>query len=172
VAVAGRGSKPAKVALAGRAEDFANRDFENISGDLRRQRLTGRGIRPNLLNKTQLPQIAAATEPAKVPIFDMSSRLPSPKAKIAMNSDMVNPMPQSQLAPKICPQETVAGRVANLALVAAQANSEIPMGLPRKSPSATPKLTEFFAAAATFPRMCTPALEKANIGITKKTTHG
>src|SRR5580698_1158538 len=145
---------------------------ENIGGEVHLHRLTGRGTRPNLLNKKQLPQIAAATEPARVPILDKSSRRPSPNAKIAMNSDMVNPMPQSQLAPKICPQETVVGRVANLALVASQANNEIPKGLPRKSPRATPRLTEFFAAATTFPRMCTPALEKANIGITKKTTHG
>jgi hypothetical protein len=38
-----------------------------------------------------------------VPIFDISSNTPSPNAKLAMNNDIVKPIPHSQLAQRFCP---------------------------------------------------------------------
>ena len=107
-----------------------------------------------------------------VPILAMLSRTPSPKAKLATNSAIVKPMPQSQLAPRMCLHETPAGGAARFALADRQAHSHIPKGFPTNRPSTTPRHAECLAAAETFPRMCTPALEKANNGITTKLTQG
>ena len=62
------------------------------------------------LQQQDAPYTAGGDRRASVPIFDISSKSPSPRASEAINSDMVKPMPQSQLAPKIWLQVTDAGR--------------------------------------------------------------
>jgi hypothetical protein len=123
-------------------------------------------------SRKTLPQSPAPTEAARVPIFDMSSSVPSPNARVAMKSDIVNPIPQSQLAPKIFSQDTLAGGVASPRRVDNRAKSHIPAGFPRNKPRATPRLTGCLAAAEVFPRMRTPALANANRGMTRKLTQG
>jgi hypothetical protein len=123
-------------------------------------------------SRKMLPQSPAPTEAARVPIFDMSSSVPSPKARVAIKSDIVNPIPQSQLAPKIFLQDTPAGGVASPKRVDNRAKSHIPAGFPRNKPRATPKLTGCLAAADALPRIRTPALANANRGMTKKLTQG
>src|SRR5579863_163281 len=123
-------------------------------------------------SKKKLPQRPAATEEARVPIFDMSSSAPSPNAKVEINSDMVKPIPQSQLAPKIFPQVTSSGRLATRMATENRAKSHIPIGFPRNKPSATPRLTGCRTAAETFPSILTPALANANSGMMRKLTHG
>lgn len=43
-----------------------------------------------------LPHVPAAREAARIPIFDMSGKSLSPKARVAMNNDIVKPIPHSQ----------------------------------------------------------------------------
>ena len=57
-------------------------------------------------------------------------------------------------------------------LSAIHAHAVMPRGLPTKRPRATPKVTGCFAAAMRFPRMCTPAFEKAKSGMMTKLTQG
>src|SRR4029077_11807283 len=57
-------------------------------------------------SRKMLPHSPAPTDAANVPILAISSSAPSPNAKFAMNNDIVKPIPQSQLAPKIFPQDT------------------------------------------------------------------
>jgi hypothetical protein len=67
---------------------------------------------------------------ARVPIFAISSKSPSPRASEAIKSDMVKPMPQSQLAPKIWLQVTEVGRDPRPMRDARRANKVMPIGLP------------------------------------------
>jgi hypothetical protein len=67
---------------------------------------------------------------ARVPIFAISSKSPSPRASEAIKSDMVKPMPQSQLAPKIWLQVTDVGRDPRPMRDARRANKVMPIGLP------------------------------------------
>jgi hypothetical protein len=46
-----------------------------------------------LLSSKMLPTHPEAIEAARVPLFDMSSESPLPRASPAINSDMVKPMP-------------------------------------------------------------------------------
>ena len=123
-------------------------------------------------NRKRLPHSPAPKEAAKVPIFDMVSSVPSPNAKFAMNSDMVKPIPQSQLAPKTFPHDTCAGGVARRVMTDSRAKSQIPKGFPKNKPRATPTLTGCVAAAGTFPTIRTPALANANSGMMRKLTQG
>ncbi len=107
-----------------------------------------------------------------VPIFDKSSKVPSPNARVAMNNDIVKPIPPRQAAPKILPHDSSAGGVANPVLADVQAKNHIPMGFPKNSPSTTPRLTGCVAAAKPLPRIRTPALANANSGITRKLIQG
>ena len=93
----------------------------------------------------------AAIDAARVPILDMSSKSPSPSASEAINKDMVKPIPQSQLAPKIWAQETVAGRDASPVADAIQANKEMPSGLPSSKPRSTPMVIGWVRAVPTLP---------------------
>ena len=88
-----------------------------------------------------------------------------------MNSDMVNPIPHKQLAPKICVQVTPA-RIAALHLAATQAKLVIPIGFPKHNPINTPTATGWASAARAFPKTGTPAFAKANNGMIKKLTQG
>jgi hypothetical protein len=120
-----------------------------------------------------LPQIPAAREPAMVPIFDMLSKTAwSPKARPAMNSDIVKPIPHNQLAAKTLPHDRLAGAVANRLLADIQANNQIPIGLPMNNPRTTPRLTGCLKAGPTFPRIRTPAFASANSGMMRKLIHG
>lgn len=123
-------------------------------------------------SRKTLPHIPAAKEAASVPIFARSSNIPSPKAKLAMNNDIVKPIPHSQLAPKSAFHDISAGAVAKPIFTDIQANSHIPRGLPMNNPRTTPKLTGCRVADQIFPHNLTPALEKANSGITRKLTQG
>src|SRR4029077_14392286 len=123
-------------------------------------------------SRKMLPHSPAPTDAANVPILAISSSAPSPNAKFAMNNDIVKPIPQSQLAPKIFPQDTSAGGVARRTPTDSRAKSHIPTGFPRNKPSATPRLTGCRAAAVTFPSIRTPALANANSGMMKKLTQG
>ena len=119
-----------------------------------------------------LPHIPAAREAAIVPIFDMSSKAPSPKARVAMNNDIVKPIPLRQPAPKIVLHDSSAGGVANPVFADNRAKDHIPKGFPMNNPRATPRLTGCVAAAKPLPSIRTPALANANSGMTRKLTHG
>ena len=100
-----------------------------------------------------VPAIPARAEAESIPIFAISSSGPSPNAKLAINSDMVKPMPHSQLAPKICFQATPAGGEASVDLAPSHAKAVIPRGLPTNNPSVTPRVTGWDTAARMFPMM-------------------
>ena len=107
-----------------------------------------------------------------VPIFAMSSKAPSPKAKPAMNNDIVKPIPLSQAAPKPAFHEKSGGAVARREITANRAKSQIPNGLPMNSPRTIPRLIGWRAAAATFPRIRTPEFAKAKSGMMAKLIQG
>jgi hypothetical protein len=119
-----------------------------------------------------LPHIPAAREAARIPILDMSSKAPSPKARVAMNNDMVKPIPHNEAAPRIFPHPSSAGDAANRIFADNQAENHISTGLPTNNPRATPRQTGCVAAVKTFPSTGTPALANANSGITRKLTQG
>jgi hypothetical protein len=107
-----------------------------------------------------------------VPIFAMSREAPSPKAKPAMNNDIVKPIPLSQAAPKPAFHEKSGGAVARRDITANRANSQIPRGLPMNSPRTIPRLVGCRAAAATFPKIRTPEFAKAKSGMMAKLIQG
>jgi hypothetical protein len=123
-------------------------------------------------SKKMLPHTAAAPEATRIPIFDISRKVPLLNARLAMNNDMVKPIPHIQLAPKTWRQETSVGGVAKLSLAESQATVKMPKGFPINNPRVTPKLTGCLTAATTFPRTRTPAFANAKRGITKKLTQG
>jgi hypothetical protein len=125
-----------------------------------------------LRSKIMLPHIPAAREAAMVPIFAMSSKAPSPKAKPAMNNDIVKPIPLSQAAPKPASHENSGGAVARRDSMANRAKSKIPKGLPMNSTRTIPRLTGCRAAAATFPKIRTPEFAKAKSGMMAKLIQG
>src|SRR5262249_42564187 len=100
-----------------------------------------------------LPQAPANKEAASVPIFDIASRFSSANAKPATNNDIVKPIPQSQLAPKVCTQLTSGGALARPSLQESQAKVQIPIGLPINKPSATPSPTRCVRAANPLPQI-------------------
>src|ERR1700756_3318888 len=108
-----------------------------------------------------LPHTPAPKDAAKVPIFDMASCVPSPKARFAMNNDMVKPIPQIQLAPKIWPHERSEGRCARRVFADNQATKHIPRGLPMNNPRAAPRVAGGWIAHPPLPWDRTPALSKA-----------
>ena len=95
-------------------------------------------------------EIPAAREANRIPIFDMFRSASSLKARVAINNDIVKPIPHSQPAPKICLHDKSEGAVASRVFVDAQAKNHIPRGLPIKSPRATPRLTGCIVAAKKF----------------------
>jgi hypothetical protein len=82
-----------------------------------------------------------ASEAVRIPILDMSSKTPSPNPSVAINNDIVKPIPQSPAAPNNALQERSTGAVACSDFVESRAKSHIPTGLPRNNPSTTPMLT-------------------------------
>jgi hypothetical protein len=107
-----------------------------------------------------------------VPIFAMSNKTPSPKAREAINNDIVKPIPLSQAAPKIFAHDNSGGGIATPVFTDAQAKNIMPKGFPINSPRATPRLTECVTAATPLPSIRTPALANANNGITRKLIQG
>ena len=99
-----------------------------------------------------------------MPTFAESSTLVPWNASVAMNSDMVNPMPPNQAHPWSAVQLTPSGSVASRNRAAAHAAAVIPSGLPTTSPKITARVT----LLADDPLRPTPALENAKSGITTK----
>lgn len=118
-------------------------------------------------SNTMLPNVPAASEAPMVPIFDMSSETPPPNARVAMNNDIVKPIPASQAAPNRPVHESSGGGVASRIFAEAQAKPHIPTGLPMNSPRVTPKLTRCVAAAKLLPKTRTPAFANANSGLAR-----
>src|ERR1700690_3943161 len=108
-----------------------------------------------------LAHTPAARGPARIPILDIFSKTPSPKARLAINNDIVNPIPPSQAAPKIARHDSSAGTAATPDFAAPQANNQIPSGLPTNRPRIIPRLTGCPVAAATLPKIRTPEFENA-----------
>ena len=120
----------------------------------------------------RLPPSPAAREATSVPIFDTSRNGVWPNARVAMNNDIVKPIPHRQLAPNNLRQERVSGLEVTPLLTANQENSVIPIGLPIHSPSKTPSPTVLARAGTSLPRTFTPALARANTGIITRDTQG
>ena len=122
--------------------------------------------------KKMLAHVPDARDAPRIPIFVMSSKTPSSKAREAMNKDIVNPIPQSQAAPKSVPHESSGGAEARVVLAESHAKSQIPRGLPTNSPRAMPKVTGCRVAAAIFPDTRTPEFANAKSGMIAKLTQG
>src|SRR5689334_13755532 len=87
---------------------------------------------------TRIPASPAAREATSVPILDTSRNGVWANANVAMNKDIVKPIPHRQPAPSSLRQDSVSALEASPLLTASQENKMIPMGLPIHSPSATP----------------------------------
>jgi hypothetical protein len=120
------------------------------------------------VRRSAIPPSAARAEPARMPTLAAVS-WGSSRARPAMKSAIVKPMPASSPPPATAVQPTPSGRRASPPRTAPQPNSTIPSGLPSTRPSAT-------AIATGEPRSRasngTPALASAKTGITPKLTHG
>jgi hypothetical protein len=68
-------------------------------------------------SNTRLAAIPVMVEAARVPVFARSRNALVPKARVATNSDMVKPMPQTQLAPKNLPPAYFGGNCCYPALL-------------------------------------------------------
>ena len=89
------------------------------------------------------------------------------KARSAMNSETVKPIPAKAPTPNRCRRVMSSGRVPSRSRMAAQLAPTTPSGLPTTSPTATPQATVLstavFSAAAS---SGTPALASAKMGTT------
>src|SRR5690606_41176485 len=64
----------------------------------------------------------------------------SSNESIAINIDIVNPIPAKKPTPKICPHDEPSGKELILNLVQIYDTNNIPTGFPRSKPNAIPKL--------------------------------
>ena len=110
------------------------------------------------------PTTPDTIDPARIPTLAESSKLVPSKASVAMNSDIVKPMPPSQAHPCNAVQLTPSGSEANRNRTAANAAQVIPSGFPMASPKITARVT----VPPDDPLKPTPAFENANSGITTK----
>ena len=113
---------------------------------------------------TIAPTIAAKIDPPRTPTLAESSKSVPWKARVAMKSDIVNPMPPSHEHPCSAVQLTPSGSAANRSRTAASAAPVIPRGFPTASPRITAKVT----LPPADPLRLTPAFENAKSGITTK----
>ena len=79
---------------------------------------------------------------ARMPILEVSISALLAKARLAMKSDMVKPMPPSMPTPRIWRQFTPLGSAANRVRTASQAKETMPIGLPSASPQMIPTVEE------------------------------
>src|SRR5271157_2968622 len=79
-----------------------------------------------------LAHVPDAKDAARIPILDISSKTPSPKARSPMNKDMVNPIPHSQAAPKSAPHEISGGVLASRDNVDIRAKSQSEINSPTR----------------------------------------
>ncbi len=89
-----------------------------------------------------------------------------------MNRLIVKPMPHSTLTPKNCVQLASFGRAANPVFTSNQPLPNTPTALPPSKPRAMPSGSGASRSAGDIPFSDTPALANANIGNTRKATHG
>src|ERR1700712_3604485 len=92
-----------------------------------------KGLQKNLTHTT--PERIEKKEPSSAEIFAMSIVDASLNASVAINIDMVKPIPASRPAPVICRQEVLAGKVPHLSLTVIKHAVNIPRGLPISKPA-------------------------------------
>ena len=127
----------------------------NLGDQLASSIYKGSGL---LFTKTITPATPDATEAARIPTFAVSSNGASPKARFAMKSDMVNPIPASMPTARICRQLELAGMAASFVRVANQENVTMPMGLPQRTLRCKAPTVSTPPSAALFPIYVGPPL--------------
>ena len=115
-----------------------------------------------------IPMAADTTEAAKIPIF-AASCIAGGKARLAMNSDIVKPIPVKKAPAPNIGQLKSGARVAKRMRTASQLKTKTPTGLPKTNPAMIAMETRWPTSDS---ETLTPALASAKIGMITKPAQG
>src|SRR5690606_33337311 len=119
------------------------------------------------------PARAATSDPAKIPTLATSPIRGSWKASAVTNRATVKPMPATVPRPTMWAHRVPVGIRPTPSRTASHVNRVIPIGLPNRRPRPTPRDTGWVMRSATsVPANETPALARANSGITANGDQG